>query len=77
VARGAASCRLRKVGHRRGGPLRPRALGWPRSFPRRRPPRDRFQHRRALDPAARPQSQERALRRLRRWCFMLHISSCR
>ena len=51
---------------RRGDPLHALALGRPDALRRRRPHRNRLQHCRAIDPTDRPQSQECALRRLRR-----------
>jgi hypothetical protein len=36
--------------NRRCDPLWPQPLGWPRTLPRRRPHRDRLQHRRAINP---------------------------
>ena len=53
AGRGPACRRLRQSDHRRSNPLYALALGRPYSLPRRRPPRDRLQCRRARNPADR------------------------
>jgi hypothetical protein len=51
---------------RRSDPLRAHPLGWPVPVHRRWPHRPRLQYRRTVDQAAGPESQECAIRRLRR-----------
>jgi hypothetical protein len=63
-ARAAAHLRQIKIG--RGDPLRPIASSSPRTLSRRRPRRNRLQHRRAGDPAPGHHAQELTLRGSRR-----------
>ena len=65
---GQDQARARQPEEQAGGShtLHARTLGRAQPLPRRRPHRDRLERGRALDPADRPQPQERALRRLRR-----------